>query len=104
MPKSSKKQFKRNIIPNINEEQHKAQKAQRTIQTNLGIITEESNRLARLINDVLDLAKIESGKMTWNMKSLDVSTLFDRAIKSMAGITTNDDIEIILRKNLTLFP
>ena len=98
------KQFKRNIIPNIDEEQHKAQKAQRTIQTNLGIITEESNRLARLINDVLDLAKIESGKMTWNMKSLDISTLFDRAIKSMAGITTNDDIEIILRKNSDTIP
>ena len=42
--------------------------------------------------------------MTWNMKSLDVSTLFDRAIKSMAGITTNDDIEIILRKNSDTIP
>ena len=38
------------------------------------------------------------------MKSLDVSTLFDRAIKSMAGITTNDDIEIILRKNSDTIP
>lgn len=91
------KQFKKNIVPNIDSDNSKAIKAQQTIQTNLDIITEESNRLARLINDVLDLAKIESGKMTWNMQSINVASLFEKAIKSIAGIIANPDLEIIMR-------
>jgi signal transduction histidine kinase len=34
-------------------------------QAALGIITKEAERLTRLINQVLDLAKIESGKADW---------------------------------------
>ena len=35
------------------------------------IIMDETDRLGRLINDLLDLAKIESGKVEWHMQRLD---------------------------------
>jgi len=36
------------------------------IQENLTIIRQESERLTRMINDFLDLSKIESGRIEWN--------------------------------------
>ena len=38
----------------------------------LDIISKESERLTRLINQVLDLAKIESGKLEWNVGDVDL--------------------------------
>lgn len=41
----------------------------------LEIINRESERLTRLVNDVLDVTKIESGHMAWHKKTLDVAEL-----------------------------
>ena len=41
----------------------------------LQIINAESERLTRLVNDVLDITKIESGYMEWQMATLDLADL-----------------------------
>jgi signal transduction histidine kinase len=38
----------------------------------LEIINQESERLTRMVNDVLDITKIESGNMNWEMAEIDV--------------------------------
>ncbi len=55
----------------------------------LTIIKDESERLSRLINQVLDLAKIEAGVMTWQMSNFDFRDLVETAVKALAGLKHN---------------
>lgn len=41
----------------------------------LEIINHESERLTRMVNDVLDITRIESGNMNWNMDEINVERL-----------------------------
>jgi len=42
-----------------------------------GIIVKESERLSRLINDVLDFQKIESGRIEWQISKLDFNKIIE---------------------------
>lgn len=48
----------------------------------LGIIVSETNRLSRLVNQVLDLAKIESGSADWLEEDIDLREIVQQAIES----------------------
>ena len=56
------------------------------IQENLGIILKESERLTRLINDVLDLAKIESGRTEWRDSVLPIDAFVRDAANAAQGM------------------
>lgn len=55
------------------------------IQRNLSIIISESDRLTRMINDNLDLFKIESGKMEWRDARIDSAELAREAFDAVLG-------------------
>ncbi|MBI1208710.1 MAG: histidine kinase [Azospirillum sp.] len=50
----------------------------------LGLIIKESERLTRLINQVLDFAKIEAGQVTWRIEPVDLAQVMEQA-----GATTS---------------
>ncbi len=52
----------------------------------LGIIVKESERLTRLINQVLDMAKIDSGRIEWCIEDLDLRALIQDAINSTSQL------------------
>ncbi len=54
----------------------------------LGILVRESERLTRLINNVLDLSKIESGSMDWNVSDVDLEEVVDQAIGATRGMAS----------------
>ena len=58
----------------------------RRIEHNLAIIVEESERLSSMIDDVLDLAKIESGKLAWRDRLFNLAELAERAVRATAGL------------------
>jgi len=49
----------------------------------LGIIIRESERLTRLINQVLDLTKIEAGRMDWHMGEVDLMEVIEDAVATL---------------------
>ncbi|WP_243312457.1 sensor histidine kinase [Fundidesulfovibrio agrisoli] len=63
-------------------------KAERILR-NLDIVEKESERLTRLINDVLDLSRIESGKMVWRDEILDVVDVTADAVMAVEGRLEN---------------
>src|SRR5262249_55129474 len=46
----------------------------------LAIIAEESQRLSRMINQVLDLSKIEAGEMAFQLEPLDLADVVTHAV------------------------
>ncbi len=60
-------------------------KKARRIMDNLRIIQLEGERLTRLINELLDLNKIESGNMVWNDREVDLVDLIDLVLKAVSG-------------------
>ncbi len=51
----------------------------------LDIANNNSERLVRLINDILDIEKIESGKMHFDMQTVDVRALVAEAVEANRG-------------------
>ncbi len=68
----------------------KLQRAMRQVTENLAIIVEEGDRLTSLINDTLDLAKIEAGRMDWRNDPLDIGEIINRATSATASLLGED--------------
>ncbi len=58
------------------------------ILQNFEIIKYEGARLTRMINDFLDLARIESGRQEWADRDVDASWLLRRSVESVGGIVS----------------
>jgi len=52
----------------------------------VSIIVKESERLSRLINDILDLAKMEAGTSEWHMADLAPQAVIEQALAATAGL------------------
>jgi signal transduction histidine kinase len=48
----------------------------------LAIIVQESQRLSRMIGQLLDLSRIEAGKMDWRMEELDLGEVVGQAVQT----------------------
>jgi len=62
----------------------------------LAIITKEAERLTRLINQVLDLAKIESGKAEWAESAVDMKDVISDTLAAMDQLFNEKNIEVTI--------
>jgi PAS domain S-box-containing protein len=60
----------------------------------LAIIDKESNRLARLIEDILDISKIESGNIRINRQVVDMVSVIDQVSSALEPLAEEKDIQL----------
>ena len=65
------------------------------IQTYLSVIVNESERLTRLINNVLDFGKLEQGKKAYRLTTFEMDQLLDQIIQAHSLRIESQGIEII---------
>ncbi len=88
------KEFGNTFAPMAEGEERVHAKALR-LEDNLRIIETESRRLTRLINDVLDLSKIEEGRVEWRDEPVPVRGLIERSVAAIHGdLAQKPEIEL----------
>jgi len=60
----------------------------------LRIMSEESDRLGRLVNDLLDLTRIETGGIAWRDETLSLADLIRTAVEGIAPLAANKEVEL----------
>ncbi|MGY4876542.1 ATP-binding protein [Vreelandella aquamarina] len=60
----------------------------------LGVIVHESQRLSRLIEEILDLARLESGRLTLNPQPLDLADITQRSVDAISRLQENRGIAL----------
>jgi signal transduction histidine kinase/Na+/proline symporter len=60
----------------------------------LNIVVKESERLTRLINQVLDISKIEASWSDWSLKTLDLRSVIDDALAATSQLIHDRGVEL----------
>ncbi|WP_374703441.1 ATP-binding protein [Bacillus sp. Marseille-P3661] len=60
------------------------------------IILDESLRMGRLVNELLDLARMESGHIELQIENVSVLEYFERIIRKFQGVAKDEGVDLIL--------
>ena len=82
------------VFPVVPRDDPKVDRAVRQVGETLGIIVAEGDRLTGLINDLLDLAKIEAGRFEWHMAPLALEDVVRQALASTAALFEVSGLEL----------
>jgi len=88
-----RRELRRRVIPHLDADEVSRQATER-IQDNLDIIEQESLRITRLINDMLDIAKMEAGRMEWRPEQTDLVEVINQAVTTNAALAEEKNLPI----------
>jgi GAF domain-containing protein/DNA-binding response OmpR family regulator len=90
-----RKRLEDKIFPALDRSDGKNEKTINQISENLNVVISEGERLTHLINDVLDLAKIEAGKMEWNFEKVSLPEVAERAIMATSSLFEQKSLQLV---------
>jgi len=64
----------------------------------IGIIFRESERLTRLLDEILDLGRMERDRMEWNLERVDAGQILSDAAATMAGLAERDGVVLTIER------
>ncbi len=76
----------KDLVPAVPAGDARGQRALRRLKENLDIIVSEGERLTRLINDVLDIAKMEAGKVEWHDQPFALDGVIAQAVENVRSL------------------
>jgi PAS domain S-box-containing protein len=83
------------IVPAVPAEDRKTKKALNRVGDNINIIVSEAERLTSLINDVLDIAKMEAGRVEWQIQPTDPVQILKQAIAATSSLFEKHNLKLI---------
>ncbi len=89
-----RRRFEKDIVPGLPDIEQPAGQAAKKIKENLNIVISEGNRLSRLINNLLDLAKIEAGKIEWNITRCSLEDICKSAMNSVQSLANEKQLAL----------
>ncbi|HQZ73081.1 MAG TPA: response regulator, partial [Chitinophagaceae bacterium] len=90
-----RKRLDEKIFPIVDRSDKKTDKTISQISENLQVVISEGERLTHLINDVLDLAKIEAGKMEWSQENVSMPEVAERAIAATTSLFDQKALKLV---------
>jgi signal transduction histidine kinase len=73
------------LVGPLNEEQQKQ----------LGMVKSSARHLLNLINDILDLSKIEAGQMELRLESFDMAALIDKTVQNLTLLAEKKKLKLV---------
>ncbi len=84
----------RMVQPALEAAPHKVRVTFGKVLEDMEIMDAEAERLGRLVNDVLDLSKLEAGKLTLDMAELDAGRLVQGAIAATSALWRSKSLRV----------
>lgn len=90
-----RKKLDRIIFPALDRDRRLGRSVEQ-VGDNVDIIVSEAERLTDLINDVLDIAKMEAGEIQWRRQLVSMGDVLRQSKDSTRGLLKGKDVEVVL--------
>lgn len=91
-----RKRLNQNVLPVLTETGGKPATSLENSLDQFDIIIKEGDRLTRLINNVLDLAKLEAGRLELRVSPCDISQLMQKALDALRSLFEEKGLDMVL--------
>ena len=92
--KTTRNTYDKDIMPALPKDHNYLNKKSIDIMEDLEIIITEGERLMRLINNVLDISKMDAGKTVWSIQEMDIIAVCQQALTAVTGYPKGRDVEV----------